>query len=1082
MERKRKGFTLTELVVVICIIGILLAVLIPLLFGYINKTYVYSDTQVVREINEALVNDSLENGKHENMTEALKVAEKIGYIVENINATKKGNEIFWDQKNDAFCYMDNNQLDYVGRNINEADKLDPNGSESYLLWRISDTVSADDKWSCYYTGTESIVNISKGFDAGNASISQVNYYHVASETSPAQTDVIIRTNGGSLTIYGPSDTVKHYGSASVLVIDAIKSASYHEFGQIVSAQIKTGRIVIETSEAEIENLLLVANEAKTAFEDIIVEVKSGAELPTFDRTEVEIDPKGTLVVNVVTPTSNEYVYLNKAGVVEQIVVTTAETADVSAMAGNVESKSTLMQKVAEEVANIGMKNSDGDYVNANNEVINLEDLTSVEQIVVEKKATVEEVTSGKTEFAGGIGTEKNPYLISNAEELSNVRNHLSASYLVIDDINMSEVSNWTPIGTAEAPFTGKFDGNNHRLFGLHTSSSLFGVVRGTNNAKLTGNKEDALDDNWELVEANVNESNYTCVIKDFIIDDFDITLDANMGGIANVVIDAYADNIEMMNSAVHYNEGYYTGTIFGEVFKSHVKGLHVASSNTITCNNNPSWMYNTGVIIGTIAGVSTVSILGTLSDMKFRTIIDECVNDADVQFNVRKYYVGGIVGSVYSSQTNQIIIDCENNGDITVKNLGTTGVSFGGICGANMSGKNLYLIRCTNTGDLALDPTGNSSVGHDGEYIDQISGICSYAYGPFVECENTGNLSGNVSYLGGICARISSQITGNPNVIFDNCRNTGELESANTSAKINEIAFVHKDLTTLVYSQTASAAQGITSSHILWYKNDVLTEYLSFDGTNNVDITPVDLVARLDLSEKIGGKVTLRVSDSNIALVGGENQANVKLDIYGDNNTITIPEGMMMNNISLNGDGNTFINNGSIGRLNITAHSLNDESKWCVNNGTMKCLFVVGSNDGYLNFRNNGLIDATEQIEGYAHAVQITAHINFTFDNYGVAKTVGGGHVFLGSSAKTIHLNVFKGSQLIKENYDYPENCSFWWPMSCDGVEEFVITVEHGVIPGDYTNPLYYNGVKEGETNKYYGVTDNGSSITVIYQ
>ena len=41
------------------------------------------------------------------------------------------------------------------------------------------------------------------------------------------------------------------------------------------------------------------------------------------------------------------------------------------------------------------------------------------------------------QFSGkGSGTEKDPYLVSNAEELFEVRNNLSAYYKQIDDIDL----------------------------------------------------------------------------------------------------------------------------------------------------------------------------------------------------------------------------------------------------------------------------------------------------------------------------------------------------------------------------------------------------------------------------------------------------------------------------------------------------------------------------------------------------------------------------------------------------------------------------------------------------------------------
>ena len=106
-------------------------------------------------------------------------------------------------------------------------------------------------------------------------------------------------------------------------------------------------------------------------------------------------------------------------------------------------------------------------------------------------------------FAGGTGTEDNPYLISTAEGLSAIADDLSACYRLDADIDLSGVD-WTPIGSfthtgdadpdrpdAANAFTGIFDGGSHTISNLTVDQpegyavGLFGCLRDAHIFNLT---------------------------------------------------------------------------------------------------------------------------------------------------------------------------------------------------------------------------------------------------------------------------------------------------------------------------------------------------------------------------------------------------------------------------------------------------------------------------------------------------------------------------------------------------------------------------------------------------------------------
>ena len=106
-------------------------------------------------------------------------------------------------------------------------------------------------------------------------------------------------------------------------------------------------------------------------------------------------------------------------------------------------------------------------------------------------------------FSGsGSGTSGDPYQITSWQQLAEVNDDLSASYILMNDLNSSTTgydtyasssanggAGWIPLGAdVSSIFTGDFDGQNHTISDLYilrsdTYTGLFGV---TNNAVCRG--------------------------------------------------------------------------------------------------------------------------------------------------------------------------------------------------------------------------------------------------------------------------------------------------------------------------------------------------------------------------------------------------------------------------------------------------------------------------------------------------------------------------------------------------------------------------------------------------------------------
>ncbi len=89
-------------------------------------------------------------------------------------------------------------------------------------------------------------------------------------------------------------------------------------------------------------------------------------------------------------------------------------------------------------------------------------------------------------FAGGSGTEIDPYQVATAEQLNSVRDFLDKHFIQTADIDLgvspyNEDSGWEPIGgTGAGAFTGSFDGNGNMILNLsidHPDLSSVGLFR-----------------------------------------------------------------------------------------------------------------------------------------------------------------------------------------------------------------------------------------------------------------------------------------------------------------------------------------------------------------------------------------------------------------------------------------------------------------------------------------------------------------------------------------------------------------------------------------------------------------------------
>lgn len=378
-------------------------------------------------------------------------------------------------------------------------------------------------------------------------------------------------------------------------------------------------------------------------------------------------------------------------------------------------------------------------------------------------------------FAGGTGTESNPYLISNGSELAYLAKQVNAGtnfdgqcfkltmdILLNDDVD-DEPNAWTRIGNDNKSFQGTFDGANHKVIGLYINDTsngyqgLFGKNTGT------------------IKNVNLTDSRMLCSAS-------------YIGGICSynngIISNCYsATKITSSSSHDYYGGvcGYNNGTISnctnkGELYltgghdsvysKWYIGGVAGSNYGTINSCCNIGRIYTTAYSndVGGVCGLNNGTISSSYNSSEVNGLLytggvcgqndGGTVKDSYNTGSVtgRYQYTGGVCGYSGSDNSNDVILRCYNTGDVT--NYSFANRFTGGICG-NLDG---YLIRlCYNTGAV------NSST-----YC--TAGICgAISAGEVKECYNSGSVTSRYNTTGGIVGYL------NGNCVIENCYNTGSI-------------------------------------------------------------------------------------------------------------------------------------------------------------------------------------------------------------------------------------------------------------------------------------------------------------------
>ncbi|MGN8225641.1 BspA family leucine-rich repeat surface protein [Gracilimonas sp. BCB1] len=229
-----------------------------------------------------------------------------------------------------------------------------------------------------------------------------------------------------------------------------------------------------------------------------------------------------------------------------------------------------------------------------------------------------EPTTPAVSFAGGTGSEANPYQVATLEQLQALKDGPSLHFVLNNDLDASATSTWNsgegfvPIG-GDSPFTGSFDGQGFVITGLTISRST---------------------EDYVGLFAVIGDSGS---VKDIGLEQLSITGGGNTGGLA----------------------GENNGSISGSYADGDVDGSAIVGGLVGLNNATISESYSAGTVDGTqdIGGLVGLHSLGTISKSYSTSDATGTANN-----------VGGLIGFSYDNVENSYATGSAN-GDTNIGGL-----------------------------------------------------------------------------------------------------------------------------------------------------------------------------------------------------------------------------------------------------------------------------------------------------------------------------------------------------------------------------------------------------------------------------
>ena len=328
----------------------------------------------------------------------------------------------------------------------------------------------------------------------------------------------------------------------------------------------------------------------------------------------------------------------------------------------------------------------------------------------------------------GNGTEDDPYLIYNENQLSQVSNFLNQEGVVfklMKDLDLTSwiaennpSQGWLPIGVKATPFKGTFKGNNHKIAGLminRTSTEdvgFFGYISGATIENLTiiGTSVTGKNQVGGIIGFTVSSNIVNCNLSltngvEGIINVGGFVGQSLHTSFSNVDVKTYVKGQSYIGGFVGLAEGgtFQDGTLIGlrtstgEYVGGFAGKLINTSLSDIKHNGDVSGLNYTGGLIGCCSNVNLTrcnvesNVHGAQYVSGFSGALENATSSFDTCFHKGKItatgdYCGGIVG-ISQGACIEKMENCNHFGDIEGGNL--IGGLIGGISDMSLSAPQL---------------------------------------------------------------------------------------------------------------------------------------------------------------------------------------------------------------------------------------------------------------------------------------------------------------------------------------------------------------------------------------------------------